>query len=134
MRSLYHIPTIVTLSMLSFAAHAEESVLKAQQQGNIAYITGGIGSTEANALAAVKQNYNVYITSADVAGQYTGDFRVLITNVKHEQILDAQGGPMIYAHLPEGHYRIIAYYGDQTKEHDLILAKNKTKRVHFSWK
>ena len=125
---------VVTLSALSASlAWAQDNPLEVQQQGNISYITGGIGKDESDALRAAQSNYNLRIMNADKSGHFSGNTRITISDLNHTMLLDAIGGPLFYANLPKGRYIVEGLAYDQTKKQVVTIASGKPVRVRFVW-
>lgn len=126
--------TIITLAaFLPSPVWAEDSVLDVQQQGNISYVTGGIGEEESDALRATQGSYNLRIMNADKAGHFSGDTRIVISDLQHNPLLDATSAPLFYANLPKGRYIVEGFIGEQSKKQIITIASGKTAHVRFLW-
>jgi hypothetical protein len=129
-------------SVMPFAAlMAQEAQVQSlplpqiQQQGNISFISGGVGLEESTALQAVEKDYNLRMTSADSVGHYYGETHVTVSDMQHNTLLDTTGGPLIYAQLPKGKYLVAGTTDDgQRKQQKITITGKKPVRVHFSWK
>jgi hypothetical protein len=128
----YMIALAVALALS--AGNAFAGMPEMQQQGDIPYISGGIGSDETDAIEAVKENYNLRVTSADKTGHFRGDTRIIVSDVTEDVLLDTiTQGPLFYANLPKGRYTVYGYSEGQSKTQKVTITKGKTTRVHFSW-
>jgi hypothetical protein len=112
---------------------AEDSMLEVQQQNGIFYVTGGIGKDESDALRATQTNYNLRIMNADKAGHFSGDTRIVISDLQHNPLLDATSGPLFYANLPKGRYIVEGFTGEQSRKQTINVATKKTIHVRFMW-
>jgi len=85
-----------------------------QTQSSVAYISGGIGGDEQEAMRAAAQNYNLHLLFAEQgSGEYLSGIKVTITSQQGAVVLSAiSDGPYFMARLPAGHYRISADAGD----------------------
>jgi len=94
----------VSLSPAAFAAPTP------QQQNGITYINGGVGQEEQTALKSQRADYNLLLTFATKqSGAYRSDVQLDITDAKGTNLLSvANTGPMFFAKLPAGTYRISA--------------------------
>ena len=94
----------VSLSPAAFAAPTP------QQQNGITYINGGVGQEEQTALKSQRADYNLLLTFATKqSGAYRSDVQLDITDAKGTNMLSvANTGPMFFAKLPAGTYRISA--------------------------
>jgi len=80
-----------------------------QQQNGIAYVNGGVGQEEQAAMRAERANYNLLLTFATKSGAYRSDVRLDVADAKGATVLGvANTGPMFFAKLPAGTYRISA--------------------------
>lgn len=125
---------IVALAAFSSApVWADDDVLEIQQQGDISYVSGGIGQDESDALQATQRNYNLHVMNADKSGHFSGDTRIVISDSQHNPLLDATSGPLFYANLPKGKYIVEGFAGNQSKKQVVTIAKGNPVRVHFTW-
>jgi hypothetical protein len=87
----------------SFAAQPKE-------QNGVSYINGGVGTDEQNAMRALRADYNLQLTFATKqTGAYRSDVQLDIADTKGGSVLSvANAGPMFFAKLPPGTYRISA--------------------------
>lgn len=129
----YIVALAVAMALSASAAWAVDFP-EPHQQGDVTYVSGGIGSDETDALALVKKDYNLYLTSTDVTGHYLGGSRILISNAAQGVLVDVVAqGPLFYAHLPNGRYHIESFNGTASKKQSVVIGHGKASRVHFSW-
>ena len=81
-----------------------------QQQNGITYVNGGVGLEEQAAMKAQRADYNLLLTFAtQQSGAYRSDIQLDIMDAKGTDLLSvANVGPMFFAKLPAGTYRISA--------------------------
>ena len=81
-----------------------------KEQNGVAYINGGVGQEEQTAMRAQRADYNLLLTFATKqSGAYRSDVQLDIMDAKGATLLSAANtGPMFYAKLPAGTYRISA--------------------------
>lgn len=104
------------------------------QQGDVTYVSGGIGDDETEALAVAKKDYNLHLTSTDSTGHYLGGSRTVIRNGANAVLIDVVShGPLFYAHLPSGRYSVESFNGDQSKKKSVNISSGKAARVNFTW-
>ena len=105
---------------------------------DVNYVTGGIGKGEREAIEASKADYNLYITSAAVSGEFVGDTSILITRMngsEAEEVLNVESGPLLYVRLPAGNYHLSAEQGGQIKEQKFVVnSQGKALTIRLSWK
>jgi hypothetical protein len=81
-----------------------------KEQNGVTYINGGVGTDEQNAMKALKADYNLRLTFATKqTGAYRSDVQLDIADAKGASVLSvANTGPMFFAKLPPGIYKISA--------------------------
>jgi hypothetical protein len=108
-----------------------------QTQGGIEYVTGGIGSDEAQAMKVLAPEYPLELlfvaTEADGRGVYLADNKVEIRAGGKTVLQVTSGGPYLLAKLPPGHYAITADYEGKAKTQAVDIAAGKHARIVFSW-
>lgn len=117
------------------AAHAEDmAAVPVQRQGDVAYVSGGIGDEERTALKTMRSDYNLRVTSADNTGHFSGDTRLIVSDAQNNKVLDTSGGPLFYVNLPDGRYRVEAYNEDGSRKTQAVnISNGKTANVQFRW-
>lgn len=103
-------------------------------KGGISYVSGGISVDERKTFLAQAKDYNLQLTFAQKKiGSYLADVHVSIKNMKGESVLDAVSeGPLFYAKLPSGNYRIEAIYRGEIQSKKSSLTA-KPSHVIFYW-
>ena len=81
-----------------------------QLQNGITYLNGGVGQEEQDAMRAQRAGYNLQLTFATrQTGAYRSDVQLDIADMNGNTRLSvANAGPMLFARLPAGTYRISA--------------------------
>ncbi len=99
-----------------------------QAQGNVRFVSGGIGVGERLELAAMHAEFNVHMTFAvKRAGNFIADVAVRVEDASGRVLLDAVSeGPWLYARLAPGRYRLRARYAgdEQTREFQVRAARH----------
>jgi hypothetical protein len=101
------ITVAVLAACLALSAHAATTP---RQQNGIAYVNGGVGQEEQDAMRAMRADYNLLLTFATTgSGAFRSDVRLDVMDAKGATLLSVTNtGPMFYAKLPAGTYRISA--------------------------
>jgi hypothetical protein len=111
-------------------------VLAAQpkQQNGVSYINGGVGHDEQEAMRALRADYNLQLTFATKqTGAYRSDVQLDIADAKGASVLSvANTGPMFFAKLPAGTYRISASAEGKTFKRSVKLG-NGAKEMVLHW-
>ena len=81
-----------------------------KQQNGINFVNGGVGLEEQAAMQALRADYNLLLTFATKqSGAYRSDVQLDIMDAKGGSLVSAANtGPMFFAKLPPGTYRISA--------------------------
>ncbi len=105
------------------------------QEGNITYISGGIGDDEREQLHAGASEYNLKIINSDPTGHYTADTNLTIQSKDGRQMISAADtGPLFYAKLPAGRYTIDAVNHGQHHIQDVNVSSGKTQSIKMIWR
>ena len=79
-------------------------------QGAVSYVSGGIGSDEAEALRQAAADYPLTLELAAAAGgprdEYISDARVAIRDSQGAPVLETRTGPLLLVRLPAGTYDV----------------------------
>jgi len=103
-------PLLFFAAMLAASAAADERLA--------AYISGGIGEEERASMEASRDYFNLRLAfAARGSGEYLSSVRVRIADLNGGELLDTvTDGPLFYARLAPGTYRVTAAYGDEPQE------------------
>ena len=91
-------------------SHAALAAPTPKEQNGVTYINGGVGQEEQSAMRALRSDYNLLLTFATKqSGAFRSDVQLDIMDAKGTTLVSAANtGPMFYAKLPAGTYRISA--------------------------
>jgi hypothetical protein len=105
-----------------------------QQQNGIAFINGGVGLEEQAAMKAQRADYNLLLTFAtQQSGAYRSDVQLDIMDAKGNNLVTAANtGPMFFAKLPPGTYRISAAAEGKTFKRTVRVG-NAPKEIVLHW-
>lgn len=107
-------------------------------QGQVHYVTGGIGLDEALAFRRAERRYPLAMEFADKAkphDEFTAGVKVIVRDAKGKTVLDAvSDGPFLLAKLPAGSYDIKATQDGRTLERHAVVAAGKSARLGFLWR
>lgn len=92
-------------------AQSPQGLQRGRSPAGIAYVCGGIGVEQLNALAAQRAGYSLWVaTVARSSGAYLSDVVIRMTDLDTQRVvLDlTMDGPWLFAALPPGRYEISA--------------------------
>jgi opacity protein-like surface antigen len=104
------------------------------QNGNVTFITGGVGIDQRKALESEAGSYNLRITNANRRGQLTTDDTLDIRSSNGHDVISVSGtDPLFYAKLPPGSYTVDARSGNEHKEQKVTISANKPTSLELVW-
>jgi hypothetical protein len=107
--------------------------LQAQQQGNIIFVSGGAGTEDRDALRQVESQYNLRLLFAARNGDYLASIAVTLSDARGNAVLDTIAeGPIFYARVPPGRYRLTVSNQGQSQSRDISVG-NGAVRQDFYW-
>jgi hypothetical protein len=107
--------------------------LQAQQQGNITFVSGGAGDEDRDALKQVENQYNLRLMFAARNGDFLANVAVTLSDTRGKALLDTIAeGPIFYAHVPPGRYRVTVSNQGQSQTKDITVGAGAT-RQDFYW-
>jgi hypothetical protein len=131
---------------LLIAAHGNASALtRGETAEGLGYATGGVTVSELKTLAAEKDHYDLWVTTAAKgSGAFLSDVQLKITDKQRHVVLDTTMiGPWLFVDLAPGTYTIEAKFKDQSLKrttwvgrgdhHQAILYFDSPARVSPDW-
>jgi hypothetical protein len=107
------------------------------KQGDVAYLSGGIGEDEARAIEAKARDYPLtleFLVKAQPRAEFTSDVKVKIEDHAGKVVLDTVSeGPFLLVRLPPGRYAVNANLEGETQARHIHLVDKRPKRVIFEW-
>jgi len=105
-----------------------------KQQNGITYVNGGVGEEEQAAMKAQRADYNLLLTFATKqSGAYRSDVQLDIMDAKGASLVTAANtGPMFFAKLPPGTYRVSAAAEGKTFKRTVKVG-NAPKEIVLHW-
>jgi hypothetical protein len=103
-----------------------------QSQGDIRYVSGGIGDEQQKALKSMAGDYNLEVTFAAAEGNYLGGADLAITKPQSEKpiLRTSTAGPIFLVELPPGRYGLRATANGKTETKTVdVSAHGRTSTV-----
>ena len=123
---------LVAAQLLSGLAGAAEP--PERTQGEIRYMTGGVGQEESQALRAAASRFSLAMTFTAETGQYLSDVQVAIRNRAGDPVFETVSeGPMVLVNLPAGAYTVAATSEGRTLTKKITLGRNGHRRLVMRW-
>ncbi len=125
---------ISLLLLFSFVANAEHQGVKPQSQGDVTFVSGGVGSDEKDAMEAVRTEYNLHLLFAEGRGEYLSGVNVAIADSSNHIILETlSDGPMFFANLKPGRYTVSAEVNGRDFHKKINVGGKKATNLTFLW-
>ncbi|RKP49063.1 carboxypeptidase regulatory-like domain-containing protein [Trinickia fusca] len=104
-----------------------------QHQGDIAYVSGGVGLDESTALKHAQHDWPLAMSFTGPGADYLSDVHVRIVG-DHAQVLKADArGPYMLVKLPPGRYTVHASYKDDEQTRAITVSKPGSAKADFHW-
>ena len=106
-----------------------------RREGGVEYRTGGVGKDERDALHVAARSYPLKLVFAGrQQTDFVADVAVRVLDATGNEVLAAaDAGPLFYADLPPGQYRIFASLRGQTFEQRANVTAGKQTQLAFYW-
>jgi hypothetical protein len=125
----------LALSLNAFAASANY-LPPMHKQGEVSYLSGGIGLNESDAIKHVAKAYPLeleFVLKAKPKAEYVANVKVQIKNARDMTMLKTTTGPFLLAKLPAGKYTISANRDGKVMHRQVEIAASGHRRVVFEW-
>ncbi|CAG2155354.1 carboxypeptidase regulatory-like domain-containing protein [Cupriavidus numazuensis] len=135
---LLAIGAAIVAAMAAFLspAHAVAILSEHTAPSGVPYVAGGIGKGQVDAMRSMQANYNLRMTFARArTGEYLADIRVRVEDLHGKRVVDAMvPGPLLYARLPEGTYRVSSTFGTQEQTRQVKIERGHARElvIYFS--
>lgn len=105
-----------------------------QQQGEVQFVTGGVGDDERNAMEQMQKDFNLHIMSSNKDGAFVDNRSLVVLDKHKKEVLNTQAGPLFYATLPAGKYTVISTNKDGVEQKKTVtISKKSPARISFVW-
>ena len=107
-------------------------------KGDISYVSGGIGKSEAAAMKHAAKRYPLeleFVARAKPKDEYLANIKVKIKDAHDKLVLDTTAeGPFLLAKMPAGKYTVSAGHNGKMEHRMIEIAPKMHRRVVFVWK
>ena len=140
--TFYHRIASVVIVLYSFALpthtlSAEPMPMHDMHAGDVSYLTGGIGSSEAESMREAAKDYAleiVFVQKLKQLEEFISDVKVQIQDAQKNTVLDViTEGPFLLVNLPNGKYIITAEFNNDTKQQKVNIGAKKHQKIVFWW-
>jgi hypothetical protein len=118
------------MSWLPGSWAAEEEDLQVRQDHGVSYVSGGVGDEERERIQAFARDFSLELLLVSKSGAYLANVDVVIKDARGKQLLAAKTeGPLFYAKLPKGHYKLEATKSGETVRKTTDLSGNGQRKL-----
>jgi len=130
-----HFALILAGILFGFSAVAEQSLIKQQSQGEVVFVSGGVGEDEQHAMQAMRGDYNLNLLfSIQGSGEYLSDVKVQVADSTGNTVLESvSDGPMLFAKLKPGRYAITVDREGRVVHKKATISGTKRTSLIFTW-
>lgn len=134
MKMQFQIILLIVTFLTGFAVFAESNAVQPQTQGDITFVSGGVGLDEVDAMQALKPNYNLHLLFVLSSGDYLSDIEVAIFDKKGNVYLQTLSlGPFMLVNLKPGSYFVKARLDEQVVQKKVTVTGHKASSLSFIW-
>lgn len=124
-----------TLAAAALPVQAKEPVMP-QMAGATTYLNGGVGAGDEAYMHRIAKDWPLrMVFSERKDNAFVADVNLKITDHQGDPVLSLpSAGPMTYAKLPPGDYRVTATFGGRTETRNVTLDGKSGADLYFHWK
>jgi len=105
-----------------------------QQQGDVSYVSGGVGSDESNALQQAQSQWPLALRFTGPGADFLADVPVQIVDAHGADVLKATSrGPYMLVKLRPGRYTVHARYKSDEQQKAVTIPAKGTAKAAFYW-
>lgn len=114
--------------------HHDDGAMRVRHQGDVAFVSGGVGLDESRALLREGQHYPLMLSFLGSNREYLSDVHVKIVGTDGDEVLStAAQGPYLLARLPSGRYTVRVAYHGREQVRRIAVSNGGHVRSTFVW-
>ncbi len=128
--------TLLALTLIALGiSGALAQGIEVMKQGGVSYLAGGVGVGERAAMDQMKPQFNARLTFAvRKTGNYVANVYVTVADAKGAEVLKTNvPGPLLYAQLAPGEYKVTAIYHGFSQTKPLTVRGQGHSELYFYW-
>lgn len=124
------------LGAATLPARAQDELILLETMRTTTYVNGGVGKEDEAYMRKIAKDWPLrMIFSERKDNEFVADVNLAVTDHRGAPVLALNNtGPMTYAMLPAGKYRITATFHGITESRDVTLDGKQGRDVYFHWK
>lgn len=117
-------------------SQARQGVEPPRTQGDVTYVSGGVGSDSIQAMRQIEHGYNLRLMFAEQgSGKYLADVRVKLVDPEGRTLLDAvSSGPYFFAKVRPGRYQVVAENAGNAITRSVDVSPSGAVSQSFYWR
>lgn len=112
------------------AVTSTPAAVRIEKQGNVEYLTGGVGFGERDVMRAQQDEYPLHILFSGKAGEYGVADKVRVLNGRGEVAAIRNAGPLLMMKLRPGTYTIEADFGGNVERRSVTVGR-EVQNLHW---
>lgn len=105
-----------------------------QRQGDVSYVSGGVGQDESKALEHVRSHWPLSLQFTGPSSDFLADVNVRIVDGHDKEVLRADSqGPFMLVKLSPGRYTVHATYKNRDQTKTVNVASKGSTQAAFYW-
>jgi hypothetical protein len=110
------------------------SLPQIQQQGNVSYVSGGVGQDESKVLERERSHWPLSMQFTGPESDFLADVHVRIVDAHNNEVLQADSlGPFMLVKLRPGRYTVHATYKNRDQTKTVNIASKGSTQAAFYW-
>jgi hypothetical protein len=113
---------------------SDEGMPEIQRQGDVSFVSGGVGSDETSALKRAQHDWPLAMRFTGPGSEFIADVHVRIVSASEGAVLDADSrGPYMLVRLRPGRYSVHAVYDGIDQRKTVTIPYHGAARLDFRW-
>lgn len=126
--------SVAARTRVDYSPPSIDSLPQIQHQGEVSYVSGGIGLDESTAIKREASRWPLSLLFADHRSEYVSHVDVRITRAGGDDVLTAtSAGPYMLVRLRPGAYVVHATGGDVERTAQVVVSAAGTAKVSFTF-
>ncbi|WP_175714715.1 carboxypeptidase-like regulatory domain-containing protein [Burkholderia ambifaria] len=115
-------------------SEASDGLPAASQQGDVSYVSGGIGKDQSTAFERSEAAWPLALRFTGQGGEFLADVHVRIVDAKGTEVLKTDArGPYMLVKLPPGRYTVHASYQGSDESRAVTVGAKGGAKAAFRW-
>lgn len=131
------VAAVAFVASAQLALATPEHLPPVQHQGDVTFLTGGVGQGQSTAIKGAMHHYPLSLEFAGKAhsgNEYLSDIPVQVSDMHGHTVLNTTSkGPFLLASLPNGRYSVTARYNGKSEHRNVDITPSSHVHELFLW-